>query len=345
MFSNTNFANYYKTAIFIIMAILMLIFIGQIADVAIMFFIAFIISASCMPLINKLQKYMPRTLAAVLVLLFVIFGILLVFVPLLMLTVNQTAAFINDAPKYIDQFDKFLDSQHIGHFSLEKVDVSSLSSIAKTLSHFGGDILSQGLTAGKIIASSITGILMVTVMVFYLCIDEAHIKSAFLSFFPPKFKKKASEILDILMTRVGGYMTAQILSMAGVGMITFIGLLICHHPHPAIFGFLTFILDIIPVIGATIAVTIGVLSSYEGGIGYMFLILAVMLVAQLVQNQLLRPYLFGKFMDIHPLLIIISLLIGAKFLGVGGVVLGPAFACLVCVLVNELYIKQINSGK
>ena len=69
MFSNTNFANYYKTAIFIIMAILMLIFIGQIADVAIMFFIAFIISASCMPLINKLQKYMPRTLAAVLVLL------------------------------------------------------------------------------------------------------------------------------------------------------------------------------------------------------------------------------------------------------------------------------------
>lgn len=345
MFSSANFSSYYKTAIFIIMSVLMLVFIGSIMDVAIMFFVAFIISASILPLINKLQKYIPRTLSVLIVLTLVIIGILLIFVPLLMLSVNHLADFIDKAPHYIDKFNAFLETKNINYSYLQTLDLSSLNSISENISAFAANILSQGLTAGKFIASSITGILMVTIMVFYLCMDEEHIKHSFLLFFPPKFKKKAYEILDILTTRVGGFMTAQIFSMAGVGLISFILLLICRHPHPVIVGFLTFILDIIPVIGATIAVTIGVLSSYEGGLGYMFLILAVMLIAQLIQNQVLRPYLFGKFMDIHPLLIIISLLIGAKFLGIGGVILGPAFASLVCVLVNELYIKQINSGK
>ena len=102
-------------------------------------------------------------------------------------------------------------------------------------------------------------------------------------------------------------------------------------------------MDIIPVIGATVAVILGVITANDGGIGFMLLTLGIMLIAQWLQNQILRPLLFGKFMDIHPLLIIVSLLIGAKFLGIFGVILGPAFASLVCVLVNELYIRQINS--
>ncbi len=344
MFERVNFSNYYKTAIFIIMAVLMLIFIGQTADVAIMFFIAFIISASLLPVVNKLQKYMPRALSVSLILLLTIVGILLIFVPLTILTINKAAYLINLAPEYIDKLNIFLSEKALKYPYINSFDPSSLNSLGQGLSSFAGNILTQGLTAGKVIANSVVGILMVTIMIFYLCMDESYIKCAYLTFFPPKFKKKAEEILDILMEKVGGYVLAQILSMAGVGILTFLGLLICHHPHSGLIGFLAFILDIIPVVGATIAVTIGVISAFGGGFGYMVLILAVMLLAQLAQNQLLRPYLFGKFMNIHPLLIIISLLIGSKFLGVGGVILGPAFASLVCVLVNELYIKQINGS-
>ena len=67
----SNFSNMYKTIIFVIMLILALVFIGSIVDIAIMFFGAFIISASLLPIIDKLQKYMPRTLAVSLVLLMV----------------------------------------------------------------------------------------------------------------------------------------------------------------------------------------------------------------------------------------------------------------------------------
>ena len=57
---------------------------------------------------------------------------------------------------------------------------------------------------------------------------------------------------------------------------------------------------------------------------------------------MLRPVIFGKLMDMHPLTIIVSLLVGARFLGFWGVILGPAIASVICVLVDELYLKRID---
>ncbi len=167
-------------------------------------------------------------------------------------------------------------------------------------------------------------------------------KQRFLEFFPPKFKQKAEYILDSIKTKVGGYVFAQVLSMLAVGVLSFIGLLIIGHQNALLIGFLTCILDIIPVVGATIAVLIALYTALNGGLFYVILTLIIMLIAQWLQNQIFRPVLFGKFMDTHPLLIIVSLLIGAKFLGFWGVVLAPAMASIVCVLMDELYIKPIN---
>jgi len=108
-------------------------------------------------------------------------------------------------------------------------------------------------------------------------------------------------------------------------------------------GFLTSIFDIIPVVGPGIAVIICLVSAISSGFWGVLLTLVVCLIAQLLENQLLRPIVIGKLMNIHPLTIVLSLLIGAKFLGFWGVILGPAIASVVCVLIDELYIKPINN--
>lgn len=341
MFEN-KFAINYKTVIFVIMSILILIFVGKIMDIAIMFFGAFIIASSVLPVINKLKNYMPRGVAVSIILLAVLAGFLVIFIPLGISVVNKTALFIEEMPQHVSKLNSFLEMKIWGHSVNEYINLNGFENIGAAINAFAGNILSSGLTAGKVIANSITSILVVSIMVFYLCADEEHMKAVYLSFFPPKFKKKAGEILDIIMAKVGGYIVAQVLSMAAVGIITLFGLLIIGHKQAVLVGFLTFVLDLIPVVGPTIAVITGLVTALDGSITLPLLTLAVMIAAQWVENQLARPVLFGKFMDIHPLLVIISLLAGAKFLGFAGVVLGPAFASFICVLVNELYIKQIN---
>ncbi len=179
-------------------------------------------------------------------------------------------------------------------------------------------------------------------MVFYICYDKDTMKKGFTALFPEKFKEKADLILDTISTRVGGYLLAQIVAMVFVGVVTAIGLMFLGHEHALLLGFITCIFDIIPVIGPTIAVIIGLLVAAPYGFVFVILTFIVYIVAQLLQNQLLRPIVFGKFMDMHPLTIILSLLVGAKFLNVWGVILGPAIASVVCVLIDELYIKPIN---
>ena len=81
------------------------------------------------------------------------------------------------------------------------------------------------------------------------------------------------------------------------------------------------------------------LGSWLGG----FLgILVVFAIAQVAENNLVRPYIFGKFLDLHPLIIYLFLFITAQYLGVVGVIFAPAIAATVCVLIQELYIKNIN---
>ena len=69
----------------------------------------------------------------------------------------------------------------------------------------------------------------------------------------------------------------------------------------------------------------------------------VYLAAQWISNNFVRPLVFGKFLDLHPIIIIFSFLIAAQFLGVWGVILSPAIAALLLTLFDELYLKTINS--
>lgn len=332
----------YKNIIFAIMLILVLIFISNIAEIAIMLFVAFIITCAIDPVVNFLQKYMPRVLAVSLVLLAIIGCMLLIFIPLLSITIEQTTIFIKSLPAYIQGFQEFLHTNHFGILISKYINPDAINTANADITNITGEILSKGADISKLIINSITSSIAVTIMVFYFSYDEAHMKKRFLEFFPPKFKEKAESIMDSIKTKVGGYVFAQALSMIIVGLLSFIGLLIIGNQHALLIGFLACILDIIPVIGATVAVGVAFYTALSGGLFYVILTLIIMLVAQWLQNQIFRPILFGKFMDTHPLLIIVSLLIGAKFMGFWGVVLAPAMVSIVCVLVDELYIKPIN---
>ena len=66
------------------------------------------------------------------------------------------------------------------------------------------------------------------------------------------------------------------------------------------------------------------------------------LAVQQISNYVVRPVLFGKMMSLHPLMIFLALFLAQQFLGFWGVILSPAIAATVCVLIDELYLKPIN---
>ncbi len=329
-----------KNIIFSIMMVLFLIFIAKIADITIMFFAAFVVSAALLPAIKKLEKYMPRALAVALVLFLVLIAVMGIVVPLVVLTLKQGAIFIKDLPSHILKFQDFIANFSIlGFHPGQYLDFSDLSDISNTVVP---KIVSQSLSITKVVTTFFTTVLAVTIMVFYICFDTKKLFNTFCTLFPKKMQEHASEILNTIVTRVGGYLMAQILMMLFVGVLTSVGLLIIHQDHAFMLGFIACILDIVPAVGPVLAFVIAVLVALPGGSLMVLGVCVIFGIVQLLENQVLRPLIFSKFMDMHPLTIILSLFVGAKFLGIWGVILAPALACVVCVLIDELYVKQIN---
>lgn len=204
-------------------------------------------------------------------------------------------------------------------------------------------LVENSIVAGKWVANFFVTLFAIAIMVFYFAYDEKRLKDKFIEFFPAPQKDKALKIFNNIASKVGNYIFAQGIVMAYVGIVTTIGLLLLQNEHAFLLGFITCVFDIIPVVGPALAIIIGLFTSISGGFVTVILTFLVYIIAQWSQNQFLRPIVFGKLLNMHPLMIIIALLVSARFLGFWGVVLAPAIACVICILVDELYLNRINN--
>lgn len=146
-----------------------------------------------------------------------------------------------------------------------------------------------------------------------------------------------------ITTKVGNYVRAQLLSMVAVGLMVALVVAILGIDYPILLGLISGICEIIPVLGPTIAVSVIVAIAFPLGVVKIILAIVGFLLVQNISNYMIRPFLFGKFMKLHPITILVALFVAEEFLGVWGVILSPAIAATVCVLVDELYLAPMNA--
>ncbi len=329
-----------KNIIFFIIAILFLIFITKIKDIAILFFASYVIACSLNPLVDKLNKKMNRSLASSLVL----GGVLLIsavfLVPMFVMGGHQIKSFLLSLPEHISTVKEFLISTPILNKSIfSQLD---LGEVISSTSNFTTKFVNSSIDFSMGFASAIVYFLAACIIIYYFLADKDIVKKTYLSLFPRQLKEKADDIIEVISKKIGGYVLAQIVTIASVGIIMTIGLMLLKVDYALILGILNAILDLIPVIGPGIGLVITILMAYKMGPLTIALIVVVFIIAQWAENNLVRPYIFGKFLDLHPLIIYFFLFVTAQYLGVVGVIFAPAIAATVCVLIEELYIKNIN---
>lgn len=330
-----------KNIIFFIIAILFIIFVTKIKDIAILFFASYVIACSLNPLVDKLSaKKMNRPLASGLVLgaVLIISGLFLV--PMFVMGGHQIKSFLTQLPAHIATVKEFvLSTPILNQTILSRLDMGEVIS---STSNFTTKFVNSSIDFSMGFASAIVYFLAACIIIYYFLSDKEVVRKTYLSLFPRQLKDKADEIIEVISKKIGGYVLAQIVTIASVGIIMTIGLLILKVDYALILGILNAVLDLIPVIGPGIGLLITILMAYKMGPVTIALIIAVFIIAQWAENNLVRPYIFSKFLDLHPLIIYFFLFVTAQYLGVVGVIFAPAIAATVCVLIEELYIKNIN---
>ena len=332
-----------KNFIFLVLAILFIIFMAQIKDIAILFFAAYVISCSLNPIVDKIcDKY--KKLSRPFVSACVLFGALLIFfmflIPIFITGGQQISSFIETLPERFEHTKAFLLG--IPMLSGTNINELDLGGLVSSASDVTTNIVNKSIMFSKGIASFLVYFLAACIIIYYFLADKDTVKKGYLSLFPHSMKTKASEILDSISQKVGGYVLATIVTIFSVGFIMFIGLALLGVDYAVILGLITAIFDLVPVIGPGVAFVIIVIAVCKMGALKIGLVVLLFIFAQWAENNLVRPYIFGKLLDLHPLIIYFFLLVTAQYLGLIGLVFAPAIAATFCVLLEELYIKNVN---
>ena len=329
-----------KNIIFFIIAILFLIFIAKIKDIAILFFASYVIACSLNPLVDKLAKKVSRSAAAGIVVATTVLVLGAFFIPIIAMAGSEIKSFVEHVPQYIENLKHFISTvPFVDKSQLAQMNIGDfISSTSSITSNF----VNQSINISVNFASAVVYFMAALIIIYYFMADKETVKEAYMSLFPAQLKQRADEIIEAISKKIGGYVIAQITTMTSVGFIMTIGLLLSGIEYALLLGLITAVLDIIPVVGPAIALIICLITAYKSGWVAIALVCVVFVIAQWAENNLVRPYIFGKFLDLHPLVIYLFLFITAQYLGVVGVIFAPAIAATVCVLMQELYIKNIN---
>ena len=294
MFNKRFFSG--KNIIFLGLVVALLLVLPKIVGILMLFFASYVLACALNPYVTKLMKKMNRTAASTLVILGSILGIFALFVAF-----KEIKTFMMTLPEKINDVTNFVMNMSI--FGHRLPDIVNFDKLFDSSAPFAQGVVNHSLTLTAGLFQVVVILIAMTMIVYYILIDKDYLKNKFLEFFPPDLKDKASGILTTISSKVGGYVRAQIISMAAVGIMIAMVLVILRVEYATLLGLISGILDIIPILGPTIAIAVILLVAYPMGLVKLILIIAGFLLVQQVSNYVVRPVLFGKFMALHPLMI------------------------------------------
>ncbi len=329
-----------KIFFFLILVALTIWLMYYFKDEVLLFFASYVIACSLMPLVDKLSKKIPRGAAISLIYVtgFTVFTLLLI--PLISLLYRETVLFIKNMPDYIEMAVSYLSNTSVMGKTL--FELANNENMLISSANFGKQLIDQSINLTMNLIYGFTVVFTLAIIVLYMLLDKEEIKTYFLKLFPSEIREKANQIASSISVKVGGYVVGQIAMMAAVAFLTVIGLTLFRVPFSLLLGVIAGIFDIIPIVGPIVAFALAIIVVFPKGLMAIVSVCAVYAFAQWATNTFLKPYIFGKILDLHPLVIIFSVFAFAKFLGVAGVILAPAIAATICVIFDELYVKNIN---
>jgi predicted PurR-regulated permease PerM len=241
-------------------------------------------------------------------------GIGYAFIPTL---VDQINEFVKALPGYVDDL-----TRGRGRLGFLQTKYHIVDKIRDAVNQ-GGASRVLGLTGTAIsITKSVITLVIATITIafltFFMLLEGPVWMERIYSLLPARSRPRWRAIGRDVYRTVGGYVTGNLLISLIAGTLTTIVLLAVGVPYAVALGVIVAVLDLIPLAGATIAAlvigSVAFLHSVSAGI----VVIVFFVVYQQIENQFLQPVIYGRTVQLSPLAVLVSVLIGAKLAGILG---------------------------
>lgn len=295
--------------------------------------------------IRLIERFMPRTFSVVIVLgstLSLVSFLLVVLLPSLW---NQAVNFIRDLPNMLNLLSEWV--QTLPEHYPELIDYSMLDSVVSSVR---AKILGYGESLLSISVNSLINLVglgiyafLVPLMVFFLLKDKSLFLNSLANLLP-RNRRLATRVWVEMQDQIANYIRGKCLEIAIVGVITYIILIFFGLRYPLLLSVIVGLSVLVPYIGAVLAtIPIALIALMQFGLSpeFYYLILAFV-ISQLLDGNLVVPFLFSEAVNLHPLTIIIAVLIFGGLWGFWGVFFAIPLATLVKAVFNAFSSNEEN---
>ena len=145
-------------------------------------------------------------------------------------------------------------------------------------------------------------------------------------------------LLEKMWSRLGAYLRAKIIVMAIVGALMYVALLLIGVPFALVLSIIVALGEVIPRAGPWLArIPLLGIAALEGWKTFL-IVFAVSVVIENAKGYFISPYVEGDQLDIHPLLVFVSVLVGATLGGFAGAFVAVPLAAIVDLFVREVLV-------
>jgi predicted PurR-regulated permease PerM len=308
------------------------------------FVISLFLAAVLNPAVNWLQRrhrLIKRPLAIALTYLGLVVALLFIvgiFLPLLVDQINGFIKFVNtaaQAPEGPTKYIKDLAKQNGLGGLVQRFD-TQLADLRKQLGEVLGNLFSATGQIAISAAGFVAALATVLTLTFFLILGSERYVNAGVGLFAQRHQPLVRRILEQAAGAISGYVTGNLAISVICGVTTFVVLLLLGMPYAAPLALLVAVLDLIPLVGATLGGALLVIVGLFVEPWKAVVLLVFVLVYQQVESNLLQPMVYSQAVQLNGLVILIALLVGGQLLGIPGALLAIPVAEIIRIVVTEL---------
>jgi predicted PurR-regulated permease PerM len=266
-----------------------------------------------------------RSVAVILLFMLAVFVIAadLIFIP------NLTQEFINVYAKFPEFSRQIQDALlSTAQSSAGKYPLIE-SSIMKLVDDVFGPsgFLEQTLNATEILIQAtpfIMALILVPFFVFFLLRDWPGVMRRVIGWVPPSYVETTMSVIEEIHILVGKYLRGLAADCFVVGALASAGLWLTGINYPITLGILSGVANIIPYFGPVVGCTVSSLVALMQYRSFdpLLNVIVLYLVIKLMDDLVVQPLLIGKGVHLHPMLLVITLIVGENLFGLMGMILG-----------------------
>ena len=291
-------------------------------DVLVILLIVGILAAAFRPIVAAWARKIGNSFAVILLLLIVILviaGFIYIVVPPL---AEQTRQLIAAFPGFIVQYTALKS-----HFPTL---TNAIVNYSQNLGSYTGSVISFTTS----LLGGIASFFMIIILTVYILLDQKFFYK-FQSLIPEDRRETVIDLIKKITIKTGDWLRGQILLGLIMGLLSFIGLSIIGVPYALTLAVIAGVTELLPIVGAIIAGIISILVALTVSPLTAILTAGLALVLHQSENVFIAPKVMQKAIGLPPAVIIVSILIGGKLLGLAGALLAVPISAIVYVIIQE----------